>query len=122
METGIQTQKNSHFTVYYERVCELSQSTDLLLEQVEKNLQVLALKYVIFKKDETLFDLKVSHKVYYLSDEPIHCDLTIKGDRMMPTPLSPLFDLHTYGIPPFQNRGKLRSFSKQLHAYVPKQI
>jgi len=41
METGIQAQKNSHFTVYYERVCELSHSTDLLLEQVENNLQVL---------------------------------------------------------------------------------
>ena len=36
------------------------------------------------RKSETLFDLKVSHKVYYLSDEPIHCDLTIKdhaGER-----------------------------------------
>jgi len=41
METGIQAQKNSHFTVYYERVCELSQSTDILLEQVENNLKVL---------------------------------------------------------------------------------
>lgn len=36
------------------------------------------------RRSETLFDLKVSHKVYYLSDEPIHCDLTIKdhaGER-----------------------------------------
>ena len=36
------------------------------------------------RNSETLFDLKVSHKVYYLSDEPIHCDLTIKdhaGER-----------------------------------------
>ena len=41
METGIQAKKNSHFTVYYERVCELSRSTDVLLEQVENNLQVL---------------------------------------------------------------------------------
>jgi hypothetical protein len=38
MESNIQAEKNSHFNVYYDRICELSTSTKELQEQVDKGI------------------------------------------------------------------------------------
>ena len=63
-------------------------SIEKLFGLVKEDNSVLKFRILVSgsweRKSETLFDLKVSHKVYYLSDEPIHCDLTIKdhaGER-----------------------------------------
>ena len=63
-------------------------SIEKLFGLVKEDNSVLKFRILVIgsweRRSETLFDLKVSHKVYYLSDEPIHCDLTIKdhaGER-----------------------------------------
>jgi len=62
-------------------------SIEKLFGLVKEDNSVLRFRIQVsgsWERSETLLDLKVSHKVYYLSDEPIHCDLTIKdhsGER-----------------------------------------
>ena len=64
IETNIQDQKNSHFAVYYERISELSQSTNTLLVQVEKNLQVLD-----FLKEQNSSASTKSNNLHSVCDE-----------------------------------------------------
>ena len=62
-------------------------SIEKLFGLVKEDNSVLKFRIQVngsWERSETSFDLKVSHNVYYLSDEPIHCDLTIKdhaGER-----------------------------------------
>ena len=58
-------------------------SVEKLFGLVKEDNSVLKFRIQVngsWERSETSFDLKVSHNVYYLSDEPIHCDLTIKDN------------------------------------------
>ena len=62
-------------------------SVEKLFGLVKEDNSVLKFRILVsgsWERSDSLVELKVSHKVYYLSDEPIHFDLTIKdhdGER-----------------------------------------
>jgi hypothetical protein len=64
MESNIQAEKNSHFNVYYDRICELSTSTKELQEQVDKGIEVLE-----FLRDQNSSASTKSNNLHNVCDE-----------------------------------------------------
>ena len=64
MESEIQKEKNSHFSVYYNRVCDLDGQTGELLSQVNQSLEVLS-----FLKEQNLSASTKSNNLHSVCDE-----------------------------------------------------
>ena len=64
MESEIQKEKNSHFSVYYNRVCDLDGQTRELQSQVDQSLEVLT-----FLKEQNLSASTKSNNLHSVCDE-----------------------------------------------------
>ena len=64
METQIQKEKNSHFSTYYDRVCDLDDQTDQLLNQVDQSLEILQ-----FLKGQNSSAAEKSNNLHAVCDE-----------------------------------------------------
>ena len=64
METQIQKEKNSHFSTYYDRICDLNEQTGELLSQVNESLDILE-----FLKSQNSSAAEKSNNLHAVCDE-----------------------------------------------------